>query len=430
VSDARGRGRDPTATDVPAAPNPSRRRFLGWVGAAGLGAAAGIGGTTIAGRSSGSTEIAGPEGDEVVPFYGAHQAGITTQRQAHLLFASLDVVDESRATIGSLFRYWTGAAARMTRGGSISAAGDAQGVLWDTGEAAGLDPSRLTITFGVGPTLFTKEGTDRLGLASARSAALADLPPFEHDALDPAASGGDVCIQACADDEQVAVHAVRELLRLGHGLVRVRWSQPGFVPRDPTGATPRNLLGFKDGTANIDPRDGDALRRFVWVGSEGPAWLRGGTILVARRVNMHIDRWDGSTLADQEAVIGRRKGSGAPLSGRAERDPLDLTALASNGVPLIAPDAHIRLASPDSNDGQRILRRPYSFVDRDGGEGNLSAGLFFLAYQRDPARQFVAIQRRLDASDALNEYVRHTGSAVFAMLPGVEPGGVLADGLF
>jgi deferrochelatase/peroxidase EfeB len=409
------------------APNPSRRRFLGWVGAAGLGAAAGIGGATIAERSS---EIADAEDEQVVSFFGEHQAGITTPRQAHLLFASLDVVDESRATIGALFRYWTGAAASMTRGGSVSARGDAQGVVWDTGEAAGLGPSRLTITFGVGPTLFAKDGIDRLGLQPARPAALADLPSFEHDALDPAASGGDLCIQACADDAQVAVHAVRELLRLGHGLVRVRWSQPGFVPRDPTGATPRNLLGFKDGTANIDARDDHALRRFVWVGSEGPEWLRGGTILVARRVNVRIDRWDGSTLAEQEAVVGRRKASGAPLSGRIERDPLDLSAVGPNGAPMIAPDAHIRLASPESNDGQRILRRPYSFVDGDGGQGNLSAGLFFLAYQRDPATQFVAIQRRLDRSDALNEYVRHTGSAVFAMLPGVEPRGALGGGLF
>ncbi len=151
--------------------------------------------------------------------------------------------------------------------------------------------------------------------------------------------------------------------------------------------------------------------------------------VVARRINVRIDRWDGSTLAEQERVIGRRKGTGAPLTGRAEHDPVDFHSVGGDGLPVVPPDAHIRLAGPDSNGGQRILRRPYSFMDGGGGEGNLEAGLFFLAYQRDPRRQFIPIQRRLARSDALNEYLRHTGSAVFAMLPGVRPGGSLGQGL-
>jgi deferrochelatase/peroxidase EfeB len=422
--DGRDRGRrDDGAGD---GARTSRRRFLGWLGAAGVGAATGAAGVRIAERE--------PPGDvadagDVVPFYGAHQAGIATPRQRHLVFASLDAGRVSRDVLGALFRYWTRAAARMTRGGPVEAPGAAQGVVWDTGEAMGLGPNRLTVTFGVGPSLFVSGGRDRFGLAGERPDALADLPPFATDRLEPSANGGDLCIQACADDEQVAFHAVRELVRLGHGLVRVRWTQPGFVAAHASGSTPRNLLGFKDGTSNIDPNDGAALERFVWAGSEAPPWLRGGTIAVARRIDILVDRWDGSTLAEQEAVIGRRKGSGAPLSGRAEHDPIDLLATGSGGAPLIAPDAHVRLALPESNGGQRILRRPYSFVDR-GGAGNVRAGLFFIAYQRDPSTQFVPIQERLARSDALNEYVRHTGSAVFAMLPGVAEGDALGRVLF
>ena len=400
--------------------NSSRRRFLGWLGAAGVGAAAGVAGVGIADRGSPSAEAASAT-DDVVPFYGPHQAGITTPRQTHLLFASLDLNDRSRSTLGSLFQFWTGAAVRMTRGERVTLPGDPEAV-GDTGEAAGLGPSRLTVTFGVGPSLF-----DKLGLS--RPAGLVDLPAFATDRLDPAASGGDLCIQACADDEQVAVHAVRELLRLGHPAVAVRWAQAGFLPIDPRGATPRNLMGFKDGTANIELADADALDRFVWVGSEGPAWLRGGTILVARRIHVRIARWDASELSEQERVIGRRKSSGAPLSGGTEFDPLDLRATGSNGKPMIGRRAHVRLAAPDSNDGVRILRRPYSFVDGIGGEGNLSAGLFFLAYQRDPRTGFIPVQRRLASSDALNEYLRHTGSAVFAMFRGVRPGRAIGDGL-
>jgi deferrochelatase/peroxidase EfeB len=419
---------EPPDRRVPATPPPepslSRRRFLGWLGAAGVGAAAAVGAGEVVDRASGDDA---ETTSAVVPFHGVHQAGITTGRQTTLLFASLDVTEPSRTTLRGLFRYWTSAAERMTRGEPATASAATQGVVWDTGETAGLGPSRLTVTFGVGPSLFADGGRDRFGLASRRPGALADLPAFETDRLDPALCGGDLCIQACANDAQVAVHAVRELLRLGNGLVAVRWSQAGFVPPGPP--TPRNLQGFKDGTNNVRSDDHAALSRFVWVGAEGPDWLRAGTYLVARRIQMRIDQWDGAPLQEQEAVIGRFKATGAPLSGRAEHDGLNLSATRADGTPFIAANAHVRLAAPETNGGQRILRRPYSFVDGRGGERNLSAGLFFLSYQRDPLAQFVPIQRRLARADALNEYIRHTGSAVFAMFPGVGTGDAFGDGL-
>jgi deferrochelatase/peroxidase EfeB len=403
-----------------------RRRFLGWLGAAGLGAAAGAGAASLASSTDAepatTTSLA-----EVVPFHGAHQAGIATPRQAHLQFASVDVAGASREDLRALLRFWTEAAARMTEGSpAVSSPVSPEHVPWDTGESAGLGPNRLTITLGVGPTLFTRDGIDRFGLAAERPDALVDLPAFSVDRLEPGLVGGDLCIQACADDEQVAFHAVRELLRLGHGLVAVRWTQGGFLPQVDPGVTPRNLLGFKDGTNNVGGHP-DAFEEFVWVGEEGPAWLRGGSYLVARRIEILLDEWDGSSLGEQEAVIGRRKESGAPLSGRAEHDSVDLRALDAAGASVIPTNAHIRLAAADSNHGARILRRGYSFADR--GEGALQAGLFFLAYQRDPRAQFIPIQRRLAREDALNEYVRHTGSGIFAVLPGVPAGGALGEGL-
>jgi deferrochelatase/peroxidase EfeB len=404
----------------------SRRRLLGWLGAAGVGAAAGASGVRLAERSpSGSSPGLGYE---VISFHGPYQAGITTPRQPHVVFAAVDVVGGSRDDLRALLRFWTGAAARMTEGAPAAPPSrDREHVPWDTGEAIGLGPNRLTLTFGVGPTLFVESAHDRFGLASRRPSALIELPSFETDDLDPSRSGGDLCIQACADDEQVGFHAIRELLRLGHGIVSLRWSQTGFLPRVRDGVSPRNLLGFRDGTNNIRGDDVEALERFVWVGSEGPSWLQRGSFLVARRINIRIDEWDGSSLAEQETAIGRRKMSGAPLNRRDEQDSVDLAAIDVKGIPVIAPNAHIRVSAPESNGGARILRRSYSFVDRS--ENRLEAGLLFLAYQRDPRTQFVSIQRRLARIDALNRYTRHTGSAVFAVFPGIQRGGVLGEGL-
>jgi deferrochelatase/peroxidase EfeB len=289
----------------------------------------------------------------------------------------------------------------------------------DTGEALGLTPARLTITFGFGPTLFD----DRFGLASKRPAALIDLPPFADDSLQPERSGGDLAVQACADDPQVAFHAVRNLARIGRGIVYMRWSQLGFGRTSSTSRaqdTPRNLMGFKDGTNNIKLEDEDALRRFVWVGEgDDPAWMRNGSYLVSRRIRMLIEVWDRATLDDQEQTIGRHKSSGAPLGATREFDAVDRSKL--------PVDAHVRLAKSDV----RILRRGYSFTDGvDDRLGQLDAGLFFLAFQRDPRTQFVPLQRRLAQNDALNEYISHTGSAIFAVPPGATgPGRFVGDGL-
>jgi deferrochelatase/peroxidase EfeB len=405
----------------------SRRRLLQSAGAGAAGI--GIGGAGfLVGQE---TAEANAEGTGTVEFFGEHQAGIDTPAQDRLHFAAFDLVEEDPAALKQLLQDWTKAASEMSEGQMI---GDVNNLLPappdDTGETVGLLPSSLTVTFGFGPGLFEKRG---LGLAAKRPAALKTLPPLPGDELDPAESGGDLCVQACSDDPQVAFHAVRNLARIGRGTVVMRWSQLGFGRTATTSRsqdTPRNLMGLKDGTANIRAEDIGAMNRFVWLGKDADQyWMRGGSFMVTRRIRMLLEVWDRASLEDQEETIGRRKYSGAPLTGTDEFDPLDLEAQ-KDGQPVIPENSHVRLASATLNDGQRILRRGYSFTDGvDPSLGELEAGLFFIAFQRDPEKQFVAIQKRLGQFDALNEYIKHVGSAVFAVPPGARRGGFVGEAL-
>ncbi len=402
----------------------TRRRLLA---SAGIGAAGiGLGATGyLVGQDN--AEASG-EGTGNVPFYGEHQAGIDTPAQDRLHFAAFDLLTEDPAELRELMQNWSQAAAEMTAGELI---GDVNyeelAPPDDTGETVGLLPSSLTVTFGFGPGVFAKRG---LGLAAQRPPELKPLPPLPGDELNGLESDGDICVQACSDDPQVAFHAIRNLARIGRGIVAMRWSQLGFGRTATTSRsqdTPRNLMGMKDGTANIRAEDTDAMNRFVWV-SDGPAWMRGGSFMVTRRIRMLLEVWDRSSLEDQEQTIGRRKYSGAPLGGSDEFEPLPLDAK-KNGQPLIPANAHVRLASAQEN-GERILRRGYSFTDGvDESLGELEAGLFFIAFQRDPEKQFAAIQRRLGTMDALNEYIKHVGSAVFAVPPGARQGGYVGEAL-
>jgi deferrochelatase/peroxidase EfeB len=373
-----------------------------------------------------------PDAGGAVTFRGEHQAGITTPAQDRLHFVAFDVTTGNRAELVDLMREWTRAAARMTAGRDAGPAGAVSGPREappdDTGEALDLPPAGLTLTVGFGPTLFRDAGgRDRFGLAGRKPAALADLPPFPGDALDAAVCGGDLCVQACANDPQVAVHAVRNLARIGFGAVSVRWSQLGFGRTSSTSqaqATARNLFGFKDGTANLKAEDAEALRRHLWVqAGDGPEWMTGGSYLVTRKIRMMVETWDRTSLAEQEAIVGRTKATGAPLGRRDEFERVDLAATGGDGQPVIARDAHVRLAHPDTNGGARLLRRGYNFVDGSDGLGRLGAGLFFMAYQRDPRRQFVPVQASLARRDRMNEYLRHVGSGIFACPPGVRTTG-------
>ncbi|MGW5123782.1 iron uptake transporter deferrochelatase/peroxidase subunit [Streptomyces sp. NPDC004069] len=395
---------------------PSRRAVIGWGGAGvALGAVA-AGGAVAMTRTGSDLDPVGADAGGAVEFHGAHQAGIATPVQDRLHFAAFDVKTDDRDEFVRMLKDWTAAARRMTAGkevGEGAYGGLPEAPPDDTGEALGLNPSRLTLTIGFGPSLF-----DRFGLQDRRPAALVDLPRFPGDNLDRSRTGGDLCVQACADDPQVAVHAIRNLARIGFGKVAVRWSQLGFGKTSsttPDAHTPRNLFGFKDGTRNIAGTETGRLKKFVWVGDgdggANDAWMNGGSYLVARRIRMNIETWDRTPLQEQEDIFGRDKGEGAPVGRPKEHDEPFLKAM--------KPDAHVRLSHPDANNGITILRRGYSFTDGTDGLGRLDAGLFFLAYQRDPRNGFIPLQRKLAAHDALNEYIQHVGSAVFAIPPGV-----------
>ena len=450
-------------------PFSSRRGFLGSAGA--LIAAAGTARASAdTPADKGINRSGQAEGRALIePFWGEHQGGILTARQNHTYFAAFDVVTDKKAEIAGLLRSWTEASARLTQGLAIDPVKPVQAAdhaaasgsnydqapttaLPDSGETAGLAPARLTLTFGFGPGLFHHQGQDRFGLAARRPAPLIDLPTFNGDQLDPARTGGDLSVQACADDPQVAFHAVRQLARLARGVAVLRWTQGGFTPNAAAQDTPRNLMGFRDGTQNPlarRPEEASAAGavpnpvnhdEVVWAGDEGPAWMRGGSYLVARRIRIALEHWDDTDTDFQEQTIGRRKSSGAPLTGRNEFDALDLDASDKDGNPVVAMNAHVRMAAAASNGGAQILRRAFSYNDgvntvaerwppwRQGLE--YDAGLFFIAYQRDPRTGFVKMFTPMSKLDALNQFTTHVGGGLFAVPPGAREGEFVGQALF
>jgi deferrochelatase/peroxidase EfeB len=404
----------------------TRRHLLASAGAGAAGLGIGASGYLVGQESAEADGLLG-----TVPFHGKHQAGIVTPAQDRLYFASFDLLTEKRAELRELMREWSRAAAEMCDGKAIGEA-NVQPLAppQDSGETAGISPANLTVTFGFGPGLFEKRG---LALNGRRPTALKPIPPFPGDELDELESGGDICVQACADDPQVAFHAVRNLARIGQGVVATRWSQLGFG-RTSTSSSRRemrrNLLGFREGTANLRGDDTEAMNSCVWLGErDNPPWMRGGTYLVTRRIRIRLQAWDRSSLKQQEQTIGRDKDSGAPLGGDEESDPLDLSAV-SNGKGTIPGRAHVRLAF-SIDPSERILRRGYAFADGvDQGSGELEAGNFFICFQRNPEHQFASIQRRLATTpDALTKYITHVGSAVFAIPPGASRTGYVGKTL-
>lgn len=345
----------------------------------------------------------------VVPFYGTHQAGIATPAQNYLQFAAFDVAGDSITELRKLLKAWSAAAAAMAAGKTIGAVSTGTRPPVDTGEALGLGAAQLTVTFGFGPTLFDS----RFGLAKHRPAPLVDLPAFAGDALSAAISGGDLGVQVCANDPQVAFHAIHDLIKVAKPIAKPRWLLAGFgrTGNSRHQSVPRNLMGFQDGTKNIKVEDTSTVESFVWAHEpESPAWMRDGSYLVARRIEIAFGLWDDTGLDGQEQTIGREKVAGTLL-------------------PKLPPTSHILLSGPSRNGGAQLLRRGYSYLDGVAADGDTAAGLLFLCYQSDPRKQFIPIQRRLAGSDALNLYVTHIGSAVFACPPGAKQGSYVGEGL-
>jgi deferrochelatase/peroxidase EfeB len=401
----------------------TRRAVLTGAAMAAAGAIAGAGAIEISPWQHQQSANATPPPGRA--FYGPNQAGIATPPPAHLLVAALDLTIADGAGLISLLKRWTAAAALLTARRPLPGSTRPSAPPADTGETLGRPPASLTLTFGFGPGLFDS----RFGLSASRPAGLEPIAAMKGDQLDPVRGGGDLVVQACAEDPMVTFHAVRELTNLASGVAKPRWSQSGFGA---TAAfhgdqTPRNLFGQKDGTANPQPgtRDFDPI---VWVqpGDE-PDWMVNGSYLAFRRIRMDLTRWDTTSAHDQDEALGRAKASGAPLSGGAEFSAPDFGSRAASGGTLIAADAHIRLANPAFTGGAEMLRRGYSYDDGYLPDGTRDAGLNFIAFVRDIPSQFTPVLANVTEHDAMHAFLTHTASAVFAIPPGCRPGGYLGE---
>ncbi|MGV9545909.1 Dyp-type peroxidase [Nocardia beijingensis] len=419
-------------------PRVSRRGLFG----AGLATAGAAAAGVAAGRA---TTIATTSGTDLEPFHGPHQAGIVTPAQTHALFLSVDIVRPDRGALRELLAGWTAVAAAATTGAPVpDRPGTPPGFSARTDFATGLAPARLTVTFGLGPSVFD----ERFGLDAQRPRHLRPLPAFVGDTLNPAWCDGDVLVQICADDAQIVSHTFRALRARMPGLARMRWTQHGFLSRPTDGGTPRNMFGHKDGTAN--PRRDTEFDRTVWVRSaDEPAWLQGGSYLVFRKIRMRTAEWDQLPQAEQDRIVGRRRSDGAPLGGAAESDPVDLARHGHDGELAIPAGAHIRLVH-----GIPMLRRGYNYdygtlianargsapetphthlpgtpEHTHGGHNQLDAGLLFAAYMNNPPEQFIRAQHALAAEDRMNPLIEHTGSALFAVPPGALPSEPIAAAL-
>jgi deferrochelatase/peroxidase EfeB len=399
----------------------SRRRFLAH-GLASTAAAAGIAVPLAACSDDGdpSTSAAGGGGPApgYLPFRGPHQTGITHPANEQGLMAAFTVTADDRGELRATFAALTAEADRLMSGARYEDRDPAFPPLYTGAVGNPPPPAGLSVVVSVGASLFD----DRYDLADRKPTALETMPFLANDRLDPARSHGDLLVTVTSSHEDVNLFALRQLHRATRGTLALHWMLGGYNRRTrarPGEAGKRNLMGFIDGTANLDPGDESAMDRYVWVqdGDGEPAWATGGSYHVVRVIRMLVEFWDRTRLSEQEALIGRRKDTGAPLDGEAETDPPDYaTDPGGDATPL---DAHIRLANPRTaaTEGDLIFRTGLSFSRGFDASGQLDQGLAFVSYQRRMS-QFLNTQARL-AGEPLEEYTRPEGGGFWFALPGV-----------
>jgi len=388
----------------------SRRDFLKMSAVAGAAFALGGGGVgTVMSALNQKTASAEVSPASQVAFYGTHQAGIVTPQQTYMYLASFRIISESRSDLISMLKEWTRFSDLSVAGGYRQSSGNDQLPPSDTGETMDLGASNLTMTYGFGAGFFMKDGQDRFGAASRKPLYLQDIPRMPNDHIDADFKAGDIVAQICADNQQVAFHALRNLIRIASGQAVVNWIEEGFISA-PEGKTPRNLFGFKDGTANLLHQNPEGFNQVVWADAGEPAWMKGGSYLAYRKIRMLLEVWDRTSLKAQEDTFGRAKESGAAYGSKEEFEPVQTSELPQT--------SHVFLAKQS---GQAIHRRAYSYTGAiDPRTGQLDAGLLFLSYQRNPQEQFIPMLRMMQSKDKLNEYTQHIGSAMYAC-----PGGLL-----
>ena len=391
--------------------------LLGGVAVAGAGIAA-CGDESEAKVVPGSA-LTSPTG-ALVPFHGRHQAGITTAPPSAAILTAFDVVAPDRAALSGALQALTEEARRLATG-VVDAGRDPLQPPVDNlilGPVPAADS--LTITVSLGPSLFDT----RYGLSDRRPKQLVEMPAFPNDTLQPERVHGDLLVQVCGGSDETCIHALRRLMRATRDSMVVRWMLPGFNQPNTLGAgrtSTRNLLGFKDGTANLSTADDGLMDDLVWVaaGDDEPAWAADGSYHVVRIIRMRVEFWDRTPLRTQETIIGRKKSSGAPLDGTTETDAPDFAADPEGKT--FRLDGHIRLANPRSaeTDSNRILRRGFSYSLGFDAAGHFDQGLLFQCFQRDLEAGFVTVQNRLNG-EALEEYITPVGGGYFFALPGVQ----------
>lgn len=359
--------------------------------------------------------------DRVSP-YGAHQAGITTPRPAHGMIASFDVIAETPDELQDTLQRLTARIAFLTAGGPVPQLDPLlppadSGILGPV-----VYPDALTMTVSLGAQLF-----DRLPwLAPLRPARLVRMPSFPNDALDAALCHGDLSLQICANTQDTTIHALRDVLKNMPDRLVLSWKQEGSVPviaPTPQGISEsaRNFLGFRDGSANPDSGDAGLMDRIVWTrAGDEPAWAAGGSYQVVRVIRNFVERWDRTPFAEQEAIFGRHRISGAALD-RPDGTEFDVPDYAADPDGARTPlDSHIRLANPrgPGDEASLILRRPFNYSAGVTRAGQLDQGLLFICYQADLDKGFVAVQNRLNG-EPLEEYIKPMGGGYFYTLPGM-----------
>ena len=390
-----------------------RRHFLKGA-AAGAATTAAVGGLTWAGAraDAGDTESVLPQ---TYPLLGAHQSGILTpppaQKQAYAGFVAFDLITPNRTAVADVLRTLTERARVLTAGGALPDLGVGQPPADSDILGPDMPADGLTVTVGFGSTFF-----DRLGLAGKRPRHLTPMRIFPNDAPEDAWMHGDISLQVCAHQPDVIHHAIRDITRHTRGAIQPRWKIEGYgAPPRPSGSA-RNLLGFKDGTANPT---GAAASDLIWIDDASePAWAQGGTYQVIRVIRMLVEFWDRVSIREQEKMFGRRRDSGAPLDGNAEFDTPNYAADPKGQV--VPLDSHMRLANPrtSTTENQRLLRRSYNYDLGLDLNGNMSAGHVFVCYQQDVQRQFEKVQERL-INEPLVDYVQPFGGGYFFVPPGL-----------